>query len=153
MGVQSLSDNEDHIVKFMLPYQEGKLTAKAVDGQATYCLQTAKKAQNLSLVADQEKIKANAYDVVHYTLQLTDKNGIPVKNQEMEVEFEITGPARLLGVDNGSPSNIQDYQSNKIKTSGGKCLLILQSTFKTGKITVKAKTKELTSSELEVLVN
>ncbi|MBI9057114.1 MAG: DUF4982 domain-containing protein [Labilibaculum sp.] len=153
VGIQSLLDNEDHIVKFILPYQEGKLTAKAVDGQATYCLQTAKEVQSLSLVADQEKIKANAYDVVHYTLQLTDENGIPVKNQEMEVEFEITGPARLLGVDNGSPSNIQDYQSNKIKTSGGKCLLILQSTFKIGKITVKAKTKELTSSELEVLVN
>nr|WP_320120681.1 sugar-binding domain-containing protein [uncultured Marinifilum sp.] len=153
IGIQSLADNEDHIIKFMIPYQEGKLTAKAVDGVGENSLQTAKEVQKLMLVADQEKIAANGYDVIHYTLQLTDENSIPVKTQEMEVEFKIDGPAKLLGVDNGSPMNIQDYQSNKIVTSGGKCLLILQSTFEAGKITVKAKTKELSSSELEVLVN
>lgn len=150
IGVQFLSDNNDHIIKFMLPYQAGKLTAKAVGADVTYRLQTAKKASKLGLVADQKELSANSYDVVHYTLQLTDENDIPVKNQEVEVEFDIQGPARLLGVDNGSPTNIQDYQTNKIVTSGGKCLLILQSTFDSGEIIVKAKSKDLISDEIEI---
>ncbi|PKQ64258.1 hypothetical protein BZG02_05395 [Labilibaculum filiforme] len=153
MGIQSLASNEDHIIKFMIPYEKGKLTAKAVDGTESYSIQTAKEVQKLELLADQEEVLANSYDVIHYTLQLTDKNGIPVRNQELKVEFEITGPARLLGVDNGSSSSVQDYQTNTITTANGKCLLILQSTFEKGTIKVKAKAKELSSPELEVLVN
>ncbi|MGQ1910343.1 hypothetical protein ACT3CE_11185 [Marinifilum sp. RC60d5] len=152
MGIQSLVVNENHIIKFMIPYEAGKLTAKAVGEGETYSLQTTKDVRELMLVADQKEIKANAYDIIHYTLQLADENGVPVKNQEMQVEFEITGPARLLGVDNGSPSSVQDYQSNTITTSNGKCLLILQSTFEKGLIKVKAKAKELRSEELELVV-
>ena len=92
------------------------------------------------------------YDVAHFTVQLTDSKGNPIRNQDKEITFEIEGDAKLLGVDNGSPSSVQDYQSNKIVTSNGKALMILQSNLNPTDVKVKANCRNLESETIEIKI-
>ncbi len=144
LGAKRLQDFEDHIYKWALPFAEGKLEAKAVDASST--LETSQTSASITLEAEKESLVADSYDVAHFVVQLEDANGVPSKLDDREVEFEVIGPARILGVDTGSPSNVQDFQSSKILTDKGRCLMIIQSTGEPGSIEVVAKGKGLASS-------
>ncbi|MDZ8117524.1 sugar-binding domain-containing protein [Pontiella agarivorans] len=113
LGRKKLSDFEDHIYKWAVPYKPGKLEARA-DG-ASDLLQTAGVPASIQLCADG----------MHVIAQLVDAAGIPVKTEERKIFFAVEG-GTLIGVDNGSPFNIQDYQSDCIITAQGRCLLIAE---------------------------
>ena len=138
-GVKHLADVTDHILKWIVPYQKGELKAVSVDNNVDYTVNTAMSATDFIVQVDRQELKADGYDVAHFEIQLTDENGQLVKHEEMEVNFEIEGPVKLLGVDNGSPSNVQDYQSKKIVTSKGKCLMIIQSTENVGSASINVR--------------
>jgi len=131
LGVQKLTDNyDDKIMQWYVPYKKGKLVAKGIssDGSSVqYELNTADKFGGIQINSDKQKLNADGYDVAHVEVQLTDANGIPIRTEDQTVKFSIQGNYRLLGVDNGAIDNVQDIQSNVIKTRDGRCLLIIQS--------------------------
>ncbi|WP_066631501.1 glycoside hydrolase family 2 TIM barrel-domain containing protein [Labilibacter marinus] len=137
LGVKKLADVHDHILKWAVPYQQGELKALAVNNNTTAVIKTSLEPVSFSVNVDKKTLQADAYDVAHFEVQLKDKDGEPVRAIENEVVFQISGPAKLLGVDNGSPKSVQDYQNNSVVTSEGKCLLIIQSTLEKGEITVE----------------
>lgn len=110
-----------------MPFSSGTLEARASAGSDQ--LKTAGKPTAISL----------SKDGLHVIVQLADAAGEPVKTEEHEIVFEVSG-ARILGVDNGSPLSAQDYQSNRVLTSQGRCLLVLDS---------EAATIKVTAGELE----
>ena len=57
----------------------------------------------------------------------------------------------MLGVDNGAPDNIQDFQANKIRTSRGRALLILQAE-QLGEILISAKSDQVISNTAVIMV-
>ena len=81
-----------------------------------------------------------------------DEAGNPVRNQEREIRFELEGDARILGVDNGAPDNIQDFQSDRITTDQGRCLLILQSTHQGGEVRVRASAEGMESQLVKIQI-
>ncbi len=113
LGAKKLADFEDHIYKWAVPYTAGKLEARAVD--ATDCLETAGSASSVKLTVDGS----------HVIAQIVDENGVPVKTDEREIRFEVSGEGKILGIDNGSPFSVQDYQSDRVTTSQGRCLVVL----------------------------
>lgn len=154
LGTQKLEDVNDHILKWLVPYSSGKLSARSVaNAGVEYSVQTAGEFANIQLRADKTELAANAYDVSHFTIQLMDANGLPVHHDNKEVVFEIDGDVRLLGVDNGSPSNVQDYQNNRILTSNGKALMILQSNLNSGIIKVKAVSGDVESETIQIKID
>ena len=114
LGRKNLSEFDDHIYKWMVPFQAGVLEARGAG--AVDRLETTGKPKAIRLEAD-------GYHVV---AQLIDEKGLPVKTEEREISFEVEG-ARILGIDNGSPSSTQDFQSDRIVTSQGRCLLVVGS--------------------------
>ena len=68
------------------------------------------------------------------------------------VEFEISGPAKLLGVENGDILDLAPHKVLSRKVFKGKCLLLIQATDKTGVIEVKAKSKGLQTSTKTITV-
>ena len=62
-----------------------------------------------------------------------------VRTGDREIVFDVAGPCRPLGVDNGSTQSVQDYQSNRCRAHHGRCLLVLQATDRAGEITVTAR--------------
>ena len=128
LGVKFLSDNKDKILRWFVPFSEGKLTAHAINNkQVRATLETTTKIDGFTLTTDVASLRANGYDVAHIELQLIDEVGRHIKTENKKVTFEIDGEARLLGVDNGLAINVQDFQSNSILTGDGRCLIILQS--------------------------
>ena len=113
---------------------------------------TAEVPHSINMVADKTSILSNDTDVVHLEVNIEDAVGNIVPFANNLVDFEIKGPARLLGVENG---DILDLDSNKVnhrKAFKGKCLLLIQATKNKGIIEVTAKSNELQSAVVSIEV-
>ncbi|OBQ56684.1 glycoside hydrolase family 2 protein [Tamlana sp. s12] len=152
LGKKYLKDFEDHIYKWGVPFAEGTLLAKgSKDGVVTESkLITATKSSQIELIADDLTLDADHYDVSNIVLQLEDKHGNPVATDDREIHFEISGPAKLLGVDNGWKKSVQPFQSNINTTHNGKTLLVVQATGTPGTIHVKAKGRGLKTETISI---
>ena len=155
LGSRSLSDNPDRILRWVVPFEAGTLTARAgFEGQEVESvLKTTSAAVAIKLSVDKTTLNSDGYDVAHIIAQLVDKDGLEVKTENAELTFNVDGNVKVLGVDNGSKDNIQDFQSNKIITFKGKALLLVQSLKdKTGKMNIKAKAPNLKSNLVVIQV-
>lgn len=70
--------------------------------------------------------------------------GVRVPDAAQEVTFDVRGPARLLGIGNGDPSNTEAPRGHVHQAYEGRGLAILQSTTTPGAVTVTATAPGLT---------
>jgi beta-galactosidase len=63
---------------------------------------------------------------------------VPVPNADAAVKFDLTGPAKIIGIGNGDLSNSENCQGDTHRTFQGRGLVILQSNGSGGGITVQA---------------
>jgi hypothetical protein len=154
LGYRSMSESEDRLMRWIVPFEEGTLMAKAGfhNAKVKAKLSTASDPVGFTLKTDKTRLKADAYDVAHLVVQLHDERGLPVKTQNREIRFKVEGDARILGVDTGAPDNVQDFQSDQIVTDYGRCLLILQSTHQRGEITVTAHAEGMDSQQVQIRI-
>lgn len=152
LGTKKLKDQNDHILKWLVPYRQGKLTAKSKVTKIESSITTAQELARVAIKVDKENLKANGYDVAHIQIQLEDKNGNPIQNNDKEVVFHIDGDAKLLGIDNGGREVLEKHQSNRVKTSKGKALLIIQSNLNEAMINIKATCDTIDSKVLQVQI-
>ncbi|WNH11942.1 glycoside hydrolase family 2 TIM barrel-domain containing protein [Thalassobellus suaedae] len=154
LGKKRLSDFEDHIYKWGVPFKAGKLVAKGIkDGQKIiYEITTARKAAKIKLTCEEKTIEANHYDVAHITMQLTDGDGNPVKTDDRLITFEIKGSAKILGVDNGWKKSVETFQSNKSTTHNGKTLLIIQASDTPEDITITASAEGIEKQNITISI-
>lgn len=152
LGTQYLSENPERIFKWLVPFEAGKLTAKAVINGNTIetSVNTANEPVAVKLITDKALLMNDGYDVAHIEAQLVDEHGIPVKHLDREIQFDITGDIKRLGVDNGSERNIQKHKSNKIVTHNGRALFIVQSNTNEGRATINASGNALTSNTIKL---
>ncbi|MFC7338018.1 glycoside hydrolase family 2 TIM barrel-domain containing protein [Haloferula chungangensis] len=155
LGQRKMAEMDDRIARWRVPFASGELKLIGSNGGKVVTedvLRTSGEPQAIQLKVDRESMSANHYDVLRVELQLLDEKGVPVVNDDREVRFEVKGPARLLGVDNGWEKSVQPYQSDKLTTWQGRALLLLQSTDQAGEITVTAKSGEIVSEAVSVTV-
>ena len=153
LGIKKLVNNEDKILRWLVPFQKGKLTAKSLKNTTKAIIETTTKPIHFNLTSDRKSLKSDGYDVAHIVLQLKDEKGRNVKTINKKVTFTINGEAKLLGVDNGLADNIQDFQSNTIITGDGRCLLIIQSKRnKKGIVKVTANIEGMKSESVKIEV-
>jgi beta-galactosidase len=77
-----------------------------------------------------------------------DPQGVRVPDAENELKFEVTGPAKIIGLENGSLNTIEPYGTERRQAYRGRGLTILQSTQAAGKITLKASAFHLASATI-----
>ena len=154
LGVKRMEDFEDHIMKWMVPYQPGRLSVqtRGKSGNAEYTIHTAGVPAAVKITTDKTVLSANGTDVAHIVAQLTDAHGHPVMHKNTVINFEIEGPARLLGVDNGYHKNTQPFQANQLMSHQGKSLMILQATQRSGEVVVKCHVAGMNVAETTLKV-
>lgn len=155
LGIKKLEGNPDNIIRWVVPFKAGKLVAKTQVKKfdLIHKFETASKPKDFTLTIDKKALNADGYDVAHCIVQLIDEKGRIVKTENRKVTFKVVGYARILGVDNGLPNSVQDFQSNSIVTGDGRCLMILQSKRdKTGTVIIKAFVEGLKSKEIEITI-
>ncbi len=158
IGVRNLSDipkgNEGYMLHWHIPaFEEGILEARGTTASGkviTQILQTAAKASRLKISADRSSITADRYSTVHFELEIQDANGLPIRHQDREVTFEIEGPLRVLGIDNGSIDVQTRYNVPTVKTHQGRCVFFAQSLDQTGTAKVTAKAFGLESNPISI---
>jgi beta-galactosidase len=136
-----------------VPFEPGTLKAVGSrDGHvvATEQIATTGEPAAIVLSADNSAPLADGRDVAHLTVQIVDANGQTVPTAGNAVAFEIQGPAQIIGVDNGDPTDHDSFKSNQCKSFNGLCLAIVQTTRNAGTIRITARSGGLRSASVEL---
>jgi hypothetical protein len=154
-GTQILGECEDRILKWIIPFREGTLTARGTMADGTIVeeeIRTTGGPSAVEIMVDKESLKADHYDVVHVVAHLVNLEGRPVKHEERRIRFKVEGDCRILGMDNGSSTNVEGFQSDEVMTYRGKCLLILQSNGVADEIRITASSAGLESETVNLRI-
>lgn len=136
-----------------VPYEPGTLKAVAKNGDkivAEKVIETALKPAKIQVLVDKNRIQANGESCVHLEVNILDKKGRFVPNANNLVSFKINGPATNIGVDNGDPLDLASTKLNQRKAFNGKCLIILQSQNKAGKVRIEVSSEGLETGLVEI---
>ena len=152
LGKKRLIDfAEDNIIKWLVPYTPGTLRLvgyRAGQAVSEHELKTTGEIAQIDLSVDRNMLRANHYDVVHVEARLMDKDGNLVTHDPALIRFEVDGNLRLLGIDNGSAYNVQDYKAYQCESHDGKVLLVLQSKNIPGKVKITARVNDIVSETI-----
>lgn len=134
-------------------YVPGTIKAIAkTDGKivAEQMYRTAKKPSKIQVILDKKEVSATGANCVHLEVNILDEDGNFVPYADNLINFDIKGPAKNIGVENGDPLDLSSNKSNQRKAFNGKCLMILQSSKQMGKILVKVTADGLQSANIEI---
>ncbi len=73
---------------------------------------------------------------------------MPTANNE--VVFSLSGPGRILGLDNGQADSHESYQSDRRKTFAGRALALVQSSGQPGEMQLTASSPSLISASVTI---
>ncbi|HEX2099740.1 MAG TPA: glycoside hydrolase family 2 TIM barrel-domain containing protein [Candidatus Synoicihabitans sp.] len=127
-----------------VPYEPGELKALAYDRHgaviAEKTVRTAGEPATLEVTVDRPMIAADARDVAHVTVRALDAEGVFVPLANNQLTFEVSGPAKLIGVDNGDLTNHESYKLDTRALHHGMALALVQSTREPGqtRLTVRS---------------
>jgi beta-galactosidase len=138
-------------LEWAVPFQPGRLTAVAsASGKvlARDQVATAGPAHAISLTPDSDVLTADGTSLSFLTVEVTDRAGELVPGAGNQIDFAITAPGRLAGVDNGRQENPQSYQATSVPAFNGRALVVVGSTREPGHITVTATSPGLTPARV-----
>lgn len=138
------SSTEFHVC-WRVPFEPGELKAVAKkDGHAVRetVVRTAGAPALLRLVPDRVVISADGREMCFVTVEVLDKDGNLCPKADNLIRFEVSGPAEIAGVDNGSPISLERFKSDRRHAMYGKALVILRPLGKTGKVILHAVSED-----------
>ncbi|GAB4021432.1 beta-galactosidase GalB [Spirosoma migulaei] len=153
LGIRKKNGDDLHVM-WRVPYEPGTLKAVSrKDGKPvlTRTISTAGKAAKIQLIADRNTLKADGKDLSFITVNIVDEQGNLVPDANHLITFAIVGEGTIAGVDNGYQASLEPFKASYRKAYNGKCLAIIQSTEKAGKVTVKARAEGLHEAEVELV--
>ena len=153
LGTQKLADFKSKVIAWDVPYKDGVLKAvgrnKGKD-VAIYELKTTGAPSAINAKCDAMVLKADRQDIARIYINLCDNNDNTVYNAENEITCAISGPVRLIGMEDANPVNTDDYKDNKQKTFHGRLLIYIQSLDKPGKAEISLTSPGLKSTSVQL---
>ena len=154
IGTQRSDDAAEGCLSWTLPFSPGVLKAVGRKDGHEVCafeLRTAGVPDRIELHADATELAANRQDVAQIEFDVVDQAGVRVPAADVEVNFELNGPSRILGIGNGDVSNSEPVAAPRHRTFEGRGLLILQSTADPGAISLRASAAGMQSSTITLI--
>jgi beta-galactosidase len=137
-----------------VPYEPGTLEAVAYTAGrpvAKTTVRTAGAAARVSLAPDRATIHADGDDLSFLTVRVEDKDGTLVPGADNLVRFAVSGPGRIVAVDNGNPASLESFQAPERKAFSGMALVVVRSKRgEAGTIEVKAESEGLLASKATI---
>jgi beta-galactosidase len=138
-----------------VPYESGVLRAvgkRAGTVVATAEVRTAGAPAALRLSVDRAELRSGVRDVAHVEVAVVDAQGVVVPMSDDLVRFTVEGPARLLAVGNGNPTDHGSYQASERRAFHGLLLAMVQSGGEAGKVRVMVRAEGLEGGSIEITV-
>ena len=143
VGTKQVSRETEFKAVFTVNYEPGKLKAIASSTSSqtssTSTLQTAGKPARLRLTPDRTVMAADGQSLTFITVEVVDKDGIPVPEAAIPCEATVKGAATLLSFASADLKDTDPYTLPRVKTWKGRALLVVRSTQKKGSISVSIK--------------
>ncbi|MDR6941643.1 sugar-binding domain-containing protein [Mucilaginibacter pocheonensis] len=155
LGKQLRASAKERMPSWEVDYQPGELVVKGYNNGIEACsnsIRTAGQAYQLNTITDKTSFATNTKGLSQIEVYITDKDGNPVFTADNEVSVSITGPAKLLGLENGSNSSHESYQASQRKALHGRLLAYVQVTGKAGKVQIKFSADKLKPSVITLTV-
>ncbi len=145
LGTRSKQGDDMHVM-WRVSYQPGTLKAVSYQNGSVVLsseIHTAGPARTMIVVPDRNHIHADGKDLSFVTIKIVDANGNPVPHADNLVNFKVSGPGFIAGVDNGSEIDHDPFKADYHKAFNGLCLAVIQSKGQKGKIIVTASSAGL----------
>ncbi len=149
LGTQELADYPDRMMAWNATYAPGTIKAVGKKAGREVCvheLKTAGRPARIRLLPDRPSIQADGQDVAHFEVQILDDQGILVPDASHPIAFGVSGPGRIIGLDNGDITSSESYQGKTRRAFHGRALAIVQSERTAGAIRLTAQSDGLTSA-------
>jgi beta-galactosidase len=128
-------------ITFQVPFEPGILKAVArANGKviAEDELRTAGKPARLVLSTETPNLSTDWNDIAYITATLVDANNTVIPDSATVIHFSVTGPGKIIAVDNGNLLDHDPFQATERKLYEGHVLAILRATASSGVITLTA---------------
>ncbi|UGU16195.1 DUF4982 domain-containing protein [Sinomicrobium kalidii] len=152
LGKRSKKDDDLHVM-WRVPFEPGTLKAVSrKEGKEVLVkeIKTAGKPAQIKLEADRKTISADGKDLSFVTVSIVDVEGNIAPTATNRIDFELSGPGKIAGVDNGDPTSHESFKAKNKKAFYGKCLVIIQSSGTNGEIRLTAKGDGLNAGTLTI---
>jgi beta-galactosidase len=113
-------------------YRAGKLVK-------TTRVETTGPSAKLALTPDRATLRADGEDCALVTVSALDAEGRTVPTAGDAVEFEVSGPGKIIGVGNGDPSSHEPDKGSRRRLFNGLAQVIVQTGKSAGPITLTAR--------------
>ena len=153
LGKKLISRDTEFKASWEVGYSPGTLKAIAFKNNKfadTCYLVSAGSPYKIRLVPDRNIIRADRQDLCFIRVEVTDKNGVVVPYADNFINFEVQGNVSIAGVGNSNPTSSESFQKPYRKAYEGRCLLVIKSADKTGKVEITAGSKGLHSAKISI---
>ncbi len=137
--------DETCIASFEVPYEPGRLTVTCTRGEesvnASLC--TAGPAMKIEAVPDVKSLTADGQAVYQVEVALRDDAGNLAAADDRMVTCHVLGGAKLLGLENGSPTDLTSYKSATRPTHHGRAIVYVRAGRTPGKAELRLSTPGL----------
>lgn len=150
---RALRTTSDLHLSWDVPFEAG--TLKAIGKRngkvvATELIVTTGEPAAIKVSADHTSLAADSRDVAHLTIEITDADGHTIPIADNDVTLDITGPAKIIGMDSGNPADHDTFKSNHHKAFNGLCLAIVQTNQTAGQVQITARSPGLHPATIEL---
>ena len=139
MGRKRTADFPNHAIEWNVPYRRGTVVARAFRGDslvAEHRLMSTGKAQSVVLIPDREVLHADGYDLSYITVELRDKDGRRVLNDDHTVSVSFSGEGTLMGIQTGNLRRPESFATTSVKTYFGRAMVVVRSSRQPGTMRV-----------------
>ncbi len=155
LGRKVKNEAKGQVPSWDVDYQSGGLLVKGYNKGievSSYVLKTTGESTQISVVADKTTFKSQTKGLCQLEIQITDAQGNTVYTADNEIQLELSGPAKLLGLESGSLSSHESYQANKRNALHGRMLAYIQTTGDAGLVTIRIGAKSLKQASVQLTV-
>ncbi|MCR5797841.1 MAG: DUF4982 domain-containing protein [Eubacterium sp.] len=154
LGKQQINhvDGDNLSGNWQLSYEPGTLHAIAYDEEGHIIADEEKYSfgdpARIKLTPDKTQLIADGSDLIFLTIETIDKDGHIVENARNRMNVSVTGCGRLIGLDNGDSTDMDQYKGTSRRLFSGKLLAIIAAKDISGDINVKVTSPDLPSESL-----
>ncbi len=149
VGEKATTKEQEFKAVIPVKYASGELKAVGVIGDKeveSKVLRTAGAPAAIRLTADKKIIQANGQDLSYVIVEVVDKNGILQPNADNRLQFKVSGPGIIVGVDNADLKDTDSYVNNSRKAWHGRAMVVIRSAKATGAIRLNVSGAGLTGA-------
>jgi beta-galactosidase len=143
----------DGIIEWTFEYHPGVIKVVGYRKGEELCvheLTTAGLSHSIQLMPDRKTMSRG--DIAHVEVSIIDKNGVPCPNEELLLEFALSGDGEILGACSPDLNANLGFTLPKVVSSGGKALVMIKAGDSPGTLELTAHSGELKPASLRFKV-